>query len=291
MPDRRRVFALLAAGIALLAAACGGGGGTSESKFAPLVPGSVQKPNEVTINATEYAFKLEGALVPGRNLITLKNGGKEDHHAQLILLDAGKTIADVQQALAKPGTPPTWMHFDGGPGTIAAGGTGVVRQRLAESTYVLACLVPAADGAAHFTKGMISEVKVAGAVNNAETVFEREAVLASDYAFAFASASVYTDGVETAIRLNNNGAEPHELGIVRLSDGKTADDYIAWLKKPQGPSPGVAAGGIGAVDPKAEAKTVIVTPRAGNHIMICMVTDKNGVPHALLGMVKPFKVN
>ena len=70
-----------------LAVACG--------RPAPQAAG----PNVVTITATDYAFGVPDTIPAGLTTFRLVNQGKELHHASLVRLGDGKTIADFQSGL------------------------------------------------------------------------------------------------------------------------------------------------------------------------------------------------
>src|SRR5439155_21864912 len=66
-------------------------------------------PNVVTITATDYAFGAPDTIPAGLTTLRLVNQGKELHHASLVRLGDGKTIADFQaglQAAMTQHTPP-----------------------------------------------------------------------------------------------------------------------------------------------------------------------------------------
>src|SRR6266516_5286675 len=66
-------------------------------------------PNVVTITATDYAFSAPDTIPAGLTTLRLVNQGKELHHASLVRLSEGNTIADLQaglQAAMHNHTPP-----------------------------------------------------------------------------------------------------------------------------------------------------------------------------------------
>lgn len=94
----------------------------------------------------------------------------------------------------------------------------------------------------------------------------------------------------TTFRLVNAGPSLHHLQLIKLEEGKTADDYVAALKAP-GPPPRWAslAGGPNPPEPgSSTSATVELAP--GSYAMICFVPGADGLPHVLKGMVHPFKV-
>lgn len=49
------------------------------------------------------------------------------------------------------------------------------------------------------------------------------------------------------IRVENAGAEPHEVGLLKLAPGKTIEDFEAWIQNPQGPPPANSIGGVSSL--------------------------------------------
>src|SRR5574341_880704 len=70
-----------------------------------LAPGGCSKetarpgPNRVAIIATEYAFQAPDTIPAGLTTFRLINHGQEIHHAMLMRIGEGKTLADLQQGL------------------------------------------------------------------------------------------------------------------------------------------------------------------------------------------------
>src|SRR5213076_729178 len=88
--------------------------------------------------ASDYAFRVPDTIPAGLTTFRLVNQGKELHHASLVRLRDGKSVADFQAALVaamKNHTPPpAWMGF--------------------------VCGIPSADGTPHVMKGMLHPVVV-----------------------------------------------------------------------------------------------------------------------------------
>src|SRR2546430_7603221 len=100
----------------------------------------------VTITATDFAFAAPDTIPAGQVTLRLVNAGKELHHAVLVRLGEGKTVADfqagMQQMMQHPGPPPPWISFPGGPNTVDAADTAVVTVTLDPGQYVLICVIP-----------------------------------------------------------------------------------------------------------------------------------------------------
>ncbi|HKS17442.1 MAG TPA: hypothetical protein VJU16_09030 [Planctomycetota bacterium] len=264
--------------VVVIAAACA-------RKEAPAPVG----PNVVTIVATDYAFAVPETLPPGLTTFRLANVGAEPHHAVLVKLAEGKTLADFQAAMMSP-TTPDWMSFPGSPAAIMPNDTSNATTQLEPGQYILVCFVPAPDGMPHVAKGMARPFVVAGAAPVAAAAEPQSdvTVTLSDYAFAFSTP--LTAGTHT-LRVENAGPQLHEIAFERLADGKTLADYVAWGKKPQGPPPATSLGGlIGPMKGSHAFTTVTLAP--GKYLVVCHVPDeKDQKSHAEHGMIQEIVIN
>jgi plastocyanin len=101
----------------------------------------------------------------------------------------------------------------------------------------------------------------------------------------------------TSVRIVNKGTDLHHIQLLRLADGKTAEDFSATVKtapfNPMGPAAAPAwvkfVGGPNGVIP-GESATAILNLEPGNYVLICFIPDSKGVAHIALGMVKALKV-
>jgi uncharacterized cupredoxin-like copper-binding protein len=91
-------------------------------------------------------------------------------------------------------------------------------------------------------------------------------------------------------RLVNNGPSIHHVQLVKLEDGKTADDFVAALKA-GGPPPRWAtmAGGPNPPDLRDTTSTTL-SLQPGSYAMVCFIPGADGVPHFMKGMVRPLTV-
>jgi uncharacterized cupredoxin-like copper-binding protein len=107
--------------------------------------------------------------------------------------------------------------------------------------------------------------------------------------FAFDAPSEVPAGLVT-FQLVNRGPSPQHVQLVKLEQGKTADDFVAALKA-GGPPPGwaIMAGGPNPPETADTARTTLALQQ-GNYAMICFVPTPEGVPHLMKGMVRPLTV-
>jgi plastocyanin len=92
----------------------------------------------------------------------------------------------------------------------------------------------------------------------------------------------------TTLQLVNTGAQPHHMFLVKLNEGKTAQDLMTAMQAPNAttmPSWAVEWGGPNAAEPgKTVAATVSM--EAGNYVVFCVIPGPDGVPHVAKGMMR-----
>jgi hypothetical protein len=79
--------------IALLLGACGPAANSQAASVAQIP--------QITIKAADYAFDAPAQIEAGLVTITLVNDGREPHHAQIIRLNDGVTLEQLQTAFRK----------------------------------------------------------------------------------------------------------------------------------------------------------------------------------------------
>jgi hypothetical protein len=124
-------------------------------------PGSDRLPKaEVTITLTDYDFILSRPLRRGRQIITVRNAGKQAHMVALLKLEPGKTAADYPKWTRRhEGPPPAVTH--GGTTGMDHGVINTMEVDLEPGEYGLLCFVPdAKDGRSHLAHGMIKQIRV-----------------------------------------------------------------------------------------------------------------------------------
>jgi hypothetical protein len=261
------------------------------------------EPGTLPITAVEYSFEAPATISGGLTTITFDNIGGEDHHAQLAKLNDGVTITQFEEALSSDpsgGAALALVTLAGGVNGVAAGGQDEVIVDLQPGTHAMICLVTDAEGTPHFALGMLSELEVTEATEEADTPPPDHSVTATDYAFS--PPTTATAG-QKAIQFVNSGAEPHELGVWKLEEGATMDQIIEMISGPpptedpnatadpaaEGPPPFDSAGGVGAIMP-GESAYWLPNLEAGTYGLVCFVPNAEGVPHVELGMVAEFTV-
>ncbi|WP_447983992.1 hypothetical protein [Nitrospira sp. Nam74] len=95
----------------------------------------------------------------------------------------------------------------------------------------------------------------------------------------------------TSVQIVNQGQDLHHIQLIKLLQGKTAADFSAALKADPSRVPQWAKfiGGPNAVVPGGKS-VATMNLMEGNYLLICIIPDKQGVPHMALGMQKALSV-
>lgn len=246
-----------------------------------------------TVHAKDFAFEAPDSITGGWTTFHLVNDGPNLHHIQLVRLDSGKTIQDLDAAMKNPGPPPRWAVFVGGPNAPSPGSSSDATLNLQPGNYAMLCMVDIPGRVPHVAKGMVHPLTVTAETGTPAAEPGADITISeSDYKFDIPA--TITAGNHT-FKVVNSGPQPHEIEIIRLAPGKTMKDFgefmaKAYADKVDGPPPGDGIGGITAIMPGAtEYFTANMTP--GNYVMLCFLPDsKDGKPHLDHGMVKEFTV-
>jgi hypothetical protein len=106
--------------------------------------------------------------------------------------------------------------------------------------------------------------------------------------FTFAGPDTVNPGL-TEIRLVNEGPNFHHAFLVKLTEGKTLEDFGNAMKnmKPTDPFPpwAITAGGPNPAE-VGVASSVIQDLQPGTYALICVVDIPDKVPHVMKGMTK-----
>ena len=270
---------------------------TASGSAAASATGGIQT---MAIEAFDYGFKTLGSVPSGPTRVQMKNTGKEIHHSQFMLLNAGVTPEQLVAAFAKGeqglGEVFGLVTQAGGVGVILPGSSAEVILTLKEGQYMIACFISGADHIPHAAKGMLMPLKVtaapaaaapAPAVNGTITLFDFNFTMPDTLP---AGKSMYT--------VTNTGAQFHEFQIGQLAPGKTLADAKAFLDpapntpRPAGPPPVTPVGGMNALS-KGNSGIVVLDLMPGDYVALCYVPDQskpNGDSHVHLGMIKGFTV-
>jgi len=273
------------AAIAALAtlAAC-----AKQEQAKPAAGAAAAAPTVVTIHAKDFAYVAPDSIAAGWVTFHLINDGPDLHHATIFRLDSGKTATDLEAALKTPGPIPMWAVALGGPNAPAPGQSFDATVSLTPGNYLMVCFVDIPGGVPHFVKGMVHPFTVTPSTVATAAPVPDDSIALQDYGFVF-SKPLTTGHHEFAV--TNIAQQPHEMEIVKLAPGKTAEDVVAWIQKPVGPPPGDPIGGA-AFQAPGTTEYLSVDFTAGNYLFICFVPDaKDGKPHFMHGMMHTETLN
>lgn len=287
MPTPKFIVAAVAV-VALTA--CGSSSKSSTAGDTPTTAATKTRPH-VTIDATDYAYKLPDSIPAGWVDVTLHNSGKVGHQIAFAKLGSVSFAAFKRAASATDVKALTDVQFVGGPNNVDPGGSVTATVHLEPGNYGVACFIlDDKDGKTHAAHGMIGQVdvvKTAASVEDAPLVDGGSISLSE---FTFLPDASFT-GIGT-VAIKNVGTQVHELIIVKEAPGATVDKVKNFFVKPTGAPPFRSAGGVVGLGPgQTMYQAMALTP--GKYVLLCFFPDptKGNVPHALEGMVKEITVS
>lgn len=252
--------------------------------------GSITGKSAVVFIAHDFGFAGPDRIPAGVTTMQVVNQGQDLHHIQVLRLLDGKTAEDFRKAMAAgPGPMPAWIKFVGGPNAVVPGREAVATMNLTEGEYLLVCIIPDHKGVPHLALGMIKPLSVTGV--KATLVSEPKASLTITTAdYRFAQSRPITAGTHT-IEVVNRGGQPHEVVLVKLNPGATAQEFgAAFEPGASAVPPGMPIGGVVGIETGEHA---FFTARfePGNYGLICFFPDPvTGKPHFMHGMTADFVV-
>lgn len=266
-------------------AGVGAGAGSGEAAAADEIPSTV----EVVAHDHHFQPSVE-QVAAGPVTMRLVNEGAEAHQIHLARLPAGVTADDFTRTFETEGEPAAFrlVEWVGGVGSVEPGATAEATTELAAGEYVMVCFIPTPgpDGESHVVKGMVRPLEVVDAPSTADLPDVDATITLDDYSVEVPEGF---DGGRVLVR--NEGAEPHELILMRLHEGRSITDLIDWSAAGQpADKPFDYAGGIGTLDPGLTGSTPLdLAP--GDYVALCVVPGPQDLPHVEMGMVTTFSVS
>lgn len=312
MGERRltRRATLCGAGVLGIGAVLGtrGGDRVVAQTGTPGAGATVEEYPEVVIVGADYRFEMPTSIPGGWTRLTLKNEGASIHHAMMMRVNDGATLAEVEAALTGPdlGALLAVSTSVGGP-EVDPGREASVIADLQPGQYVAVCIIPDADGTPHYMMGMKTPVEVTApaATGSAPATATRIGLVD----FGFGMLPMRLAAGQHLWEVVNDGQQLHELLVNRLAPGVTFEQVWAMLQAEaaaaatpaetiaataaaatSGPPPFEVIGGAAPMNPGQTVWSALDL-EAGEHFAICYIPDPaSGAPHFALGMVMPFTV-
>lgn len=244
----------------------------------------------MTFMAEDYAFTGPEQLESGWHTMRLLNRGRDVHQMQVLALPSGKTIIDVEQALAsRSPSLPNWLRRHGGVNSVASGDEASVGILLEPGDYLLLCGIPDVAGRPHAMRGMVRALRVVEGASSGEPAPRADATLRLND-FAFTLNGPLRAGART-VHLVNDGRQAHEVVMIRLAEGASAQDFIERYRPGGLPnSAGREAGGVTGIDPGRQAYMHLQL-EPGRYGLLCFLADPvTGAPHFSRGMFMDIEV-
>lgn len=242
-----------------------------------------REPRLLRLVAHEFQFGLPSRVPAGLTRVRLVNDGGYWHHAELARFDSTMTSEKYLEDFRKGVAFPEGATDMGGPPLVAPTDSVDVVMDLTPGRWAAICFT-SAGGISHVKMGMITPFEVIP-VDDDSPAREpsNDTVLGlREHTFDF------PDTVPIGrrwVRIENRGAEFHEVDIVRLRPGSSAADYRRWkdVDHQMTEPPGVPVGGTSDFGPGGHLWS-LVTFTPGQHLLICDI-------HADAGEVREFVVS
>lgn len=246
---------------------------------------------EIEMDAADYSYTAPAKVDAGWVRVTLTNSGMEPHHVQFLRLNDGVTAAQFEEALSRAVGPALAMTSEvGGVGAVYPGGTASAVINLPAGEYVILCFIPSpSDGIGHHAKGMIKSLTVKAGDTIAAEPKSDLSIRLKDYSFEMPTSLA---AGKLTVKVTNDGPESHEFNVMKLEEGKTAQDVLAFLNgEAGGPPPFAPVGGMNGLSVGFTGYAELeLAP--GAYVAICNIHSPivEGHSHFMLGMIKEFTV-
>lgn len=247
---------------------------------------------QVVFKGLDYAFDSPNTIEAGLVTLNFENIGKEEHHLQLARLNDGVSFEDFMTTLQTDGNAAfALVEVVGGVGVIQPGASQSVTVNLPKpGLYIALCAITNAEGIPHLALGMIKPIEVVAPADVVATETPKADLKVQMLDFGYDIPTEVNAGKQIW-EVVNAGAQPHEMLIAKLEDGKTLTDVMTYLQNgEQGEAPYEFQGGAQAIA-TSYSSFVEFDLAPGDYVALCFVPDPaTGKPHFVLGMIRPFTV-
>lgn len=253
------------------------------------------EPARLDIAARGLTYELSPQSVPeGAVEVTLTNNDPPlplPQIATLVKLDEGMTLDEYRAFFDRPDGELAAREATtlfGGPGPVLGGETSTVTVDLAAGTYAIASFMAGPDGAFNLAKGQLVELEVTSSARPAPLPEADQQVVMRDMFYELPSERLQAGDL---VEVTNAGPQDHEFSLVKLADGATVQDVLAFFSSPPtGPPPFLPVGGVNGLSPD-QVNHIVVPSEPGRYAAFCALGDVNGgPPHVLQGMLTELEV-
>lgn len=251
-------------------------------------------PTVVFTATTDYIYEGPTSIPAGLTRIELVNAGEKEHMLWAVKLDEGKGFEDLMGVFAmfemEPAFP-EWMAWYGGV-TAGPGNSAAYTIDLTPGTYTLFSFSEDENGVMDAAKGMVATLTVtegAGAAVSPPTADLRMQLVD----FSFIIEGKPAAGAQI-VEIANTGMEAHEVVLLRLAEGASMADVMAFMmagENAEGAPPFELSGGAGPMEAGMTAWYEADLP-SGEYGIICFLPSpvNEGAPHFMLGMAQQVSV-
>lgn len=244
---------------------------------------------EATFFAWDDRFDGPDTIPAGQTTIRLRNRGREPHQLQLLMLDAGKTPAELATVLRSGAQSiPSWAKQVGGPNGVGAGQAGEATLYLEPGSYVIICGIPGKTHQTHAALGMQKALRVIGA-KPPPPDFRGNFHMAM-FEYEFVVVQPLRKGRHT-FYVVNRGNQTHQASLIRLDPGASTEDVLTAIRQ-DSPArlPGVLIGGMSGLEPGRDG-TFTADLTRGRYAIMCLFSNTlMSESHAAKGMVLNFTI-
>ncbi len=246
-------------------------------------------PPVAIFSALDDRFEGPDTLPSGLVAIQLRNEGREPHQLQLLKLAEGHTPEEFSSFVQQShGTLPRWVRHMGGPNGVDPGGSADAVLSLEPGLYVVTCAVPRRGSHSHVAMTQPKALRVVG--GHTPPPDFRASVHMAMFDYEYVVIQDLRRGPQT-FYVVNRGKQTHQVNLVRLNDGASADDILSAFDPGEaGPLPGRLLGGMAGLEPGGRGMfTASLSP--GRYAMMCLFPDPASPDgHAARGMVMRFTI-
>lgn len=143
------------------------------------------------------------------------------------------------------------------------------------------------DGQSHTSMGLHKQFTVAESSTPAEAPQADLTVNMLEFAFTIPDE---VQAGEQVWEVQNVGEQLHHLVLMKIQEGKTMEDIMAFMQNEEGEPPADEAGYVNVLSPN-QHNFVTFDLEPGSYVALCFITDaETGQPHVALGMIDAFTV-